>query len=160
MFGGHHYQSSPRPTASRTQQRKVDALGRPAGEDDLPRRGTDCCCHLVPSRLDYRPSLEPEVMGATAGVAVVVRQPGQHRLQHQRIEPGRGVVVEIDPGISRHPLILTDNAARQQRVAVGSAQTSGCHRVEGNLGPGLEPLTIGQQAGQRLKATLNQLRLP
>ena len=79
-----------------SEQSDVRALGGPAREYDLTGHRPDRGGEGRPCRLDRIAGLAAHFVGRAAGVAVVVGEPRQHRLEHPRVESGRGVVVEVD----------------------------------------------------------------
>ena len=85
----------------------------PRGEDDLLVRRADQRGHLRARLLDRRLGLPAEGVVARRGVAEVLPQVGQHRLQHARIERGRGVVVHVDRELHRVVLGLVPTSAYQ-----------------------------------------------
>ena len=77
-------------------ERQVVRLGGAAGEDDLVRLRADERCHLLPGLLHRRLGPPSEGMVPRRRVAKVLAQVGQHRLQHPRVERGRGMVIHVD----------------------------------------------------------------
>ena len=80
----------------RTEDREVVGLRGTACKHDLTRRPADGGSDRFPRHVDGGPGLAAHVMGHAAGVAVVVGQPRQQRLEHAGVEPGGRMVVEID----------------------------------------------------------------
>ena len=74
----------------------------PRGEDDLLLGRADQLGHLLARLLDRRLGLPAEGVVARRGVAEVLPQVGQHRLQHARVERRGGVVVHVDGQLQRH----------------------------------------------------------
>ena len=92
---------------------EVVGLGGAAGEDDLLRLGVDQAGDPLAPRLGRLLRL-PAVAVAPAGrVTEGLGEIGHHRLEHPRIERGRGVVVHVDSlavhagGTSDYPIIQT-----------------------------------------------------
>ena len=79
---------------------EVVALGGAAGEDDLLGDGADEAGDLLAGLLDGLLGLPAEGVIPAGGVAVVLGEARQHRLQHARIDARRGVVVHVDRGWS------------------------------------------------------------
>jgi hypothetical protein len=80
----------------RAEDREVVALGGAAREHDLTGIRLDRVGKRLPRRIHRPAGLAAHLVRRAAGVAVVVGQPRQHRLEHQRIEPRGRVVVEVD----------------------------------------------------------------
>ena len=86
----------PRMPRGRSEDGEVGALGGPAREHDLPRIGGNRVGERAPRGFHRLTGLAAHVVRHAAGVAVAVGEPRQHRLQHPRIKPRCGVVVEIN----------------------------------------------------------------
>ena len=74
---------------------EVVRFGRAGGEHDLPALGADRPRHLLAGVLNGLIGVPAEAVRDARGVAVVLREVRQHRLDDPRVGPGRGVVVEI-----------------------------------------------------------------
>ena len=87
--------------------RQVVRLGGAAGEDDVLRLGADQAGDLLAAGVDGLLGLPAEAVGAARGVAEVLGEVRQHRLEHPRIDRRRGVVVHVDcacsSSTSSHP---------------------------------------------------------
>ena len=75
--------------------RGVVRLGPAARENDFPRLRPDEGGYLLPGAIDCLARLASEAVAAR-GIAVVIAEPRQHRLEHLGSEASCGVVVEID----------------------------------------------------------------
>ena len=75
---------------------EVVAFGGAAGEDDLRGRGADRRSDRRPRPLDGLARRVAERVADAAGVAVLLREVRQHRLDDARVDARRGVVVEVD----------------------------------------------------------------
>ena len=82
-------------------QSQVVRLGGTAGEDDLVGLRPDEGGHLGTRLLDRRLGPPAECMVARSGVPEVLPQVGEHRLEHARVERGRGMVVHVDRKVHR-----------------------------------------------------------
>src|SRR5581483_10793749 len=80
----------------RPLDRQVVGLGRARGENDLARVGADQPGNVAPRRLDRRQRIPAVDVALAVRVAEMLGEIGQHRLEHARVERGRGLVVEID----------------------------------------------------------------
>ncbi len=78
-------------------ENEIVALGCAAGEDDVTRMSADQAGHLLTGLLHSLLGLPAECVGETGGIAVTLGEIGQHHLDHARIGPRRGVVVQVDP---------------------------------------------------------------
>ena len=76
--------------------RQVVALRRPARQDDFFRPRADGRGDSVAGIFDGILGRRAEGMARAARIAVSLREIRQHRLDHPRIDAGRGVIVEID----------------------------------------------------------------
>ena len=86
--------------------RQVVAFRRAAGEDDLPGTGVnrlgDGASRLIHGLLAF-PS---EHVARATGVAELLAEIGQHRVDHARIDARRGMVVQIDGGVQHGEAFL------------------------------------------------------
>ena len=85
------------------ENRQIVAFSRTAGEDNLAGRGADRSGEGFPSGIHSLPGFATHLVGRAAGVAVVLGKPRKHCLERPRVEPGRGMVVEVDGHGSGHP---------------------------------------------------------
>jgi hypothetical protein len=82
---------------------EVVRLGAARGEDQLLRiAGTDQSRYLLPPAVHRRLRLPPEGVVAATRVPELLREVGQHRLDHPRIHRGGGVRVHEDGELHRH----------------------------------------------------------
>src|SRR5262249_12859622 len=77
-------------------QSQVVRLGCTAGEDDLVGLGTDQGRHLGTRLLDRRLGSPAERMVARSSVPEILPEVREHRLEHARVERGRGMVIHVD----------------------------------------------------------------
>jgi hypothetical protein len=75
---------------------EVVALGGAAGEDDLGRVGIDRGSDFRARLLNRLARGGAEGVTDAAGVAVILREIRQHRVEHARVDAGGGVIVEVD----------------------------------------------------------------
>ena len=75
---------------------QVVGLGGAAGPDDVARLGADQCGHLAARLLDGLFGFPAPGVAARGGIAKVLAQPGQHGLDHPRIDGRGGAVIQIN----------------------------------------------------------------
>ncbi len=83
-------------TSRGTENGKIRTLGGAAGEDHFPSRRSNRLGHLLASLFHRLTSRTAKGVRQASGIAVLVFEPWQHRLEHARVEPSCRVVVEVD----------------------------------------------------------------
>lgn len=105
MFdGGSNYFRPPRLGFECGEDRGIIGFGAAGGEDDLvielrPQERLQ----LLPPLLHRRPNLRPEGVHR-GGVPELLGEKRQHRINDPRIDPRRGVIIEVDRAHGVSPL--------------------------------------------------------
>src|SRR5208283_3182535 len=96
---------------------QVVGFRRAAGEDDLLGRRVDQGSNLLPGGLHRFFASPAERVVAARGVPELLREIGQHRLQHARIHWCGGVIVHVNRQLDGHfPVLLSRWEASAQPV--------------------------------------------
>ncbi len=98
MFGGDAHQmiAATAVALGDAADGEVVAFGGAAGEDDFLWVGADGGGDRVARLVDGGASFVAESVAHAAGVAVLLAEVGEHRLDDARVDPRRGVVVHVD----------------------------------------------------------------
>ena len=109
--------------------REVVRLGRAAGEDDLLRVRADQIGDLLARLLDRLFGFPAERMVAAGGVAEVLGEVRQHRLDDARIDRRRRVIVHVDRKLDGH-CCLSRSAGLTARLCAMSSRRPSQMRVQ------------------------------
>ena len=157
MICGRRSASSQFRSLRHAAQRQIVAFRRAAGEDNFARLRTDGRGDRFPRRIDRLACFPTVAMARAAGVAVLLAEIRQHRLQHARIDPRGGVVVHVNRQVASHRASCA--TVPVGRIELGAWQidypNSACKT---KLRPRFEPIQIGQQFGHRAKAGSREVR--
>ncbi len=93
-------------------ERQVVGLGRAAGEDDLPGRCADEVGDLGPRRVHRLLRVPAVGVLAARGIAEVLGEKRQHRLEHARVNRRRRVIVQVDGSSHARPAPMAGSPFR------------------------------------------------